>query len=137
MNAAFARELTSLVARDAAKFGAVTPLLAKFTAEPSRLLNAGAIEAIAAKIPPEAKALLVPFFADVRIALANGIAEMYLIGFVLMAAAFVAMWFVREVPLSGKPHLDTPGEIGSEILAEESVQPSEHEPVIVGDVPKE
>ena len=54
-----------------------------------------------------------------------------------MVGAFVAMWFVREVPLTGKPHLDTAAEIGTEILAEESVQPSEHEPVIVGDASKE
>ena len=54
-----------------------------------------------------------------------------------MVGAFVAMWFVREVPLSGKPHLDSAAEIGTEILAEESVQPSEHEPVIVGEVDEE
>ncbi len=137
MNAAFARELTALVARDAAKFGQVAPLLAKLTAEPAKLLNAGELEKLAAQVPPQAKELLVPFFADIRIALANGIAEAYLIGFVLMVGAFVAMWFVREVPLSGKPHLDSAAEIGTEILAEESVQPSEHEPVIVGEADEE
>ena len=46
MNAAFARELTSLVARDAVKFGVAAPLLAKLTAEPAKLLNAGALQAI-------------------------------------------------------------------------------------------
>ena len=49
-----------------------------------------------------------------------------------MVGAFVAMWFVREIPLTGKPHLDTAAEIGTEILAEESVQPSNHEPVVLG-----
>lgn len=133
MNAAFARELTTLVARDAEKFGAVAPLLGKLTAEPAKLLNAGALEAIAKQIPAQAQALLAPFFVDVKLALTTGIAEAFFIGFVLMVGAFVAMWFVREVPLSSKPHLDTAAEIGTEILAEESVQPSQHEPVIVGD----
>ena len=49
MNAAFARELTALVARDADKFGQVAPLLAKLTAEPAKLLNAGALEKLAAR----------------------------------------------------------------------------------------
>jgi hypothetical protein len=49
-----------------------------------------------------------------------------------MALAFVAMWFVREVPLFGKPHLDTVAEIGSELFAEEAVQPPEHEPHTMG-----
>ena len=133
MNAAFARELTTLVTRDADKFGAAAPILAKLTAEPAKLLNADALASIAAKIPPQAQALLVPFFADVKIALANGIATTFAYGFVIMALAFIAMWFVREVPLSGKPHLDTASEVGSEILAEEAVQPSEHEPVVMGD----
>jgi len=133
MNAAFARELSTLVARDADKFGAVAPMLDKLTADPSKLLNAGALEAIAAQLPPQAVALLAPFFADVKVALANGIATTFLWGFVLMVGAFVAMWFVREVPLSGKPRLDSAAEIGSEILAEEAVQPSEHEPIVMGE----
>jgi len=135
MNAAFARELTKLVARDAAKFGDAAPLLGKLTAEPSKLLNANALEAIAKKIPAAAQPLLVPFFADVKLALASGIAEAFLIGFVIMVGAFIAMWFVREVPLSGKPRLDNAADLGTEILAEEAVQPSEHEPVVVGEVP--
>ena len=43
------------------------------------------------------------------------------------------MWFVREVPLADHPHLDSAAEIGAEILAEEAMQPAEHEPVIVGE----
>jgi len=133
MNAAFARELTTLVARDAAKFGDAAALLGKLTAEPSKLLNAGSLERIAKQVPPDAQSLLAPFFYDVKLALASGIAEAFLVGFVIMVGAFVAMWFVREVPLSGKPHLDSAAEIGAELLAEEAVQPSEHEPVIVGE----
>ena len=134
MNAAFARELGALVARDSAKFGSAAALFGKLTAEPSKLLNDGALQRVAAAVPPEARALLTPFFADVKVALANGIAETFLYGFVIMVLAFIAMWFVREVPLTGKPRLDTAAEIGTEILAEEAVQPAEHEPVIVGDL---
>ena len=137
MNAAFARELTALVARDAEKFGSAASILAKLTAEPAKLLNAGALEALKAQVPVDAQALLIPFFVDLKLALATGIAEAFLIGFVLMGGAFVAMWFVREVPLSGRPHLDTAAEVGTEILAEESVQPSDHEPVVVGEKPAE
>ena len=137
MNAAFARELGSLVARDSQKFGSAAGLLQRLTAEPAKLLNAGALERVAAQIPPEAKALLAPFFADVRIALATGIAETFLYAFILMVLAFLAMWFVREVPLSGKPHLDSAAEIGTELLAEEAVQPSDHEPAIMGEVPED
>ena len=133
MNAAFARELTTLVARDAAKFGDAAPLLGKLTVEPSKLLNAGALEAVAKQIPADAQALLVPFFLDVKLALASGIAEAFLVGFMIMVGAFIAMWFVREVPLAGKPHLDSAAEVGTELLAEEAVQPSEHEPVVVGE----
>ena len=135
MNAAFARELTTLVARDAAKFGDAAPLLGKLTAEPAKLLDAGALEAIAKQIPADAQSLLVPFYVDVKLALASGIADAFLVGFVIMVGAFIAMWFVREVPLSGKPHLDNAAEVGTEILAEEAVQPSEHEPVVVGEAP--
>ncbi len=137
MNAAFARELTALVARDAAKFGEVAPMLQKLTAEPSKLLNAGAVEALTAAVPAKAQALLMPFFQDVKIALANSVGETYFIGAILMVGAFVAMWFVREVPLAGRPHLDSAAEIGTELLAEEGVQPAEHEPVIVGEASEE
>ena len=47
--------------------------------------------------------------------------------------AFIAMWFVREVPLVDHVRLDSASEIGTEILAEEAMQPAEHEPVIVGE----
>ena len=133
MNAAFARELTTLVTRDAGKLGAAAPILDKLTADPSKLLDAGALQAISAKIPAQALALLAPFFADVKVALASGIATAFFWGFVLMLGAFAAMWFVREIPLSGKPRLETVAEVGAEILAEEAVQPPEHEPTVMGE----
>lgn len=137
MNAAFGRELTALVASSSDTFGKAAPLFTKLAEEPAKLLNAGALEAVAAKVPVELQPLLDPFFTDVKLALTTGITEAFLWGTVLMALSFVAMLFVVEVPLFSKPHLDTPAEIGAELLAEESVQPSEHEPVVVGDEPEE
>ncbi|MDP2012982.1 MAG: DHA2 family efflux MFS transporter permease subunit, partial [Actinomycetota bacterium] len=133
MNAAFARELGVLLTEQSARFGDAFPLLSKLAEEPGKLLNAGAMERLASTLPAAARPLLQPFFEDVRVALTVGIAEAFLWGSVLMALAFVAMWFVREIPLFAKPHLETPAEIGSELLAEEAVQPSEHEPCAMGE----
>jgi len=133
MNARFARELETLVATNKASFGQSFPLFSKLAEEPAKLLNAGALQAVAAKMPDALKPLLDPFFADVKLALTSGITTAFLWGAVLMAFAFVAMFFVREIPLFAKPHLGTAAEIGAEIMAEESVQPVEHEPVIVGE----
>lgn len=133
MNAAFARELGVLLAEQSAKFGDAFPLLSKLAEEPGRLLNSGAMDRLASSLPAAARPLLQPFFVDVKVALTTGIATAFLWGSVLMALAFVAMWFVREVPLFSKPHLDTAAEIGAELLAEEAVQPGEHEPVVLGE----
>ncbi len=133
MNATFARELGVLLTEQKANFGTAYPMLAKLAEEPGKLLNAGAMQALAASLPPAAKPLLQPFFEDVKVGLTTGIATAFLWGSVLMALAFVAMWFVRETPLFAKPHLDTAAEIGSELFAEEAVQPSEHEPHAMGE----
>jgi EmrB/QacA subfamily drug resistance transporter len=133
MNAAFARELGVLLTEQSAKFGDAFPMLSKLAEEPGKLLNSGAIQAVSASLPAAARPLLQPFFEDVKVALTVGIAEAFLWGSVLMALAFVAMWFVREVPLFAKVHLDTAAEIGSELLAEEAVQPAEHEPRVMGE----
>jgi len=135
MNATFARELGVLLTEQKANFGSAFPTLAKLAEEPGQLLNAGAVQALAATLPPSARPLLTAFFADVKVALTTGIATAFLWGGVLMALAFIAMWFVREIPLFGKVHLGTAAEIGSEIFAEEAVQPSDHEPHVVGEDP--
>lgn len=134
MNARFADELGSLVARDAEKFGAASGLLAKLSAEPSKLLNAGALKMIAAQVPPQARPVLERFFDDVSLALTSGITTAFFWAFVLLALGFVAMWFVREVPLTARVQLDSPAEIGRELLAEEAVQPVEHEPSVFEDL---
>jgi EmrB/QacA subfamily drug resistance transporter len=131
MNAAFARNFENLVTRDQAKFGALAPMLEKLAAEPSKLLNAGAVEMLAAKVPPEAQQLMVAFLADLKIALADAIAETFLIGSGMMVLALVSMLLVREVPLAGKVKADTAADMGSELLAGDSVQPAEHEPELL------
>jgi len=132
MNAAFARNLTELIVRDAAKFGAIQPLLERLASEPSKLLNAGAIEALSAEIPSGAQALLGAFVLDMRLALTDAIGETFLIGSVLMGFAVIAMLFVREVPLAAKvKDPSSLAEMGGELIAAEGVQPAEHEPVLV------
>lgn len=71
---------------------------------------------------------------DLKLALTAGVAEAFLYGAVMLAFALFAMFLVREIPLEGKPHLDTAAEIGTELLVEESVQPAEHEPHVMGAV---
>jgi len=133
MNASYARELGVLLAEQRPLFGSAFPALARVAEDPGQLLNAGALEALAASMPPSARPVLAAFFADVRIALTTGIAEAFLWGGVLMALAFATMWAVREVPLFAKVHLDTAAEIGTELFAEEAVQPAEHEPRVMGE----
>ncbi|HET6350600.1 MAG TPA: MDR family MFS transporter [Coriobacteriia bacterium] len=70
---------------------------------------------------------------DLKFALTAGVTHAFFYGAVLLVVAFFVMFLVREVPLTAKPHLDTAAEIGAEILAEEAVQPSDHEPLVVGD----
>ncbi len=131
MNARFATNLEGLVTRDLAKFGPAGPLLRKLSAEPSALLNTGAAQALAAKIPPQARAVLAGFFQDVKLALAGAISHTFLYGFALMALAFVVMWFVREIPLGGKVRPQTAEEMGAELVLDGGIQPSEHEAVFV------
>ena len=118
--------------------------------DPSNLLNTSVLKnvgdvvaAVSGKLPPAMAAQLKLTEAwdsvtyALKASLTTGVADAFLYGTMLLALAVVAMLFVREVPLSGKPHLDTASEIATEILVEEAVQPAEHEPVIVGDLPAE
>ena len=66
-----------------------------------------------------------------KLALADAIGHTFFYGFVLMALAFVVMWFVREVPLGGKVRPQTAEEMGAELLMDGGIQPAEHEPVFV------
>lgn len=69
---------------------------------------------------------------DLKLALTAGVTHAFLYGAIMLGLAFFAMMLVREVPLAAKPQLDTAAKIGTELLAEEAVQPVEHEPTVVG-----
>jgi len=131
MNAAFARNLANLIAAHGESFGDAGKTLAVLAQEPSALLNAGALQALAASLSPQAQAAFPLFVVDLKTALSAAIGRTFLIGAGMMALAFVAMLFVREVPLAGKVKRQDAAEIGGEIIASEGVQPSEHEPVLV------
>lgn len=132
MNAAFARNLRELLERDAAKLTAMGDRLDALVAEPARLLNEGALDRLAASIPPGAQSAMATFVADLRLALSDAIAETFLIGAVLMGLAFLAMLAVREVPLEATvKDPASPEEIGGELIVASGVQPAEHEPVLV------
>ncbi|MDZ4170265.1 MAG: MDR family MFS transporter [Coriobacteriia bacterium] len=132
MNAAFATNLEALVARDAVKFGALTPALTKLAAEPAKLLNAGAVETISQQMPAGTERIMAVFLVDLQLALSDAIAQTFLIGAGMMLISVVAMVFLREVPLAAKVKAPLSGEeIGGELIVSESVQPAEHEPVLV------
>lgn len=130
MNASFGRELGVLLERHKATFGSAYQLLERLAAEPGKLLNAGAFEAVAAKLPESLRPAMSSFITDVKLALTTGITDAFFWGFALMCIGFVAMLFVKEVPLAPEPRARTAAEIATEILAEEAVQPVEHEPVL-------
>lgn len=131
MNASLASELESLVQAQKAAFGPAFATFAKLAENPAVLLNAGALEAIAAKLPPQMAPLFASFTGDLKLAVSTGIATAFGWGFVMMASAFVAMWFVREVPLAGGPRLGSAAEVGVELLAEEALIPAADEPVVL------
>lgn len=131
MNASLANELSSLVQAQKVNFGAAFSTFAKLAENPSLLLNAGALKAIASKLPAGMLPLFNSFALDLKKAVSVGITDAFFWAFVLMALAFIAMWAVREVPLTGGPQLETASEIGVELLTEEAYIPAADEPVVV------
>ncbi|MCE5202734.1 MAG: MFS transporter, partial [Actinomycetia bacterium] len=130
MNASFGRELGMLLERQKATFGSAYQLLERLAAEPGKLLNAGAFQAVAAQLPESLRPAMSSFITDVKLALTTGITDAFFWGFVLMCIGFAAMLFVKEVSLAPEPRARTAAELATEILAEEAVQPVEHEPVL-------
>jgi len=131
MNASLASELESLVTAQKAAFGPAFETFAKLAENPAVLLNAGALEAIAAKLPPEMAPLFASFTGDLKLAVSTGIATAFMWGFVMLALSFVAMRFVREVPLTSGPRLESAAEVGVELLAEEALIPAADEPAVL------
>jgi hypothetical protein len=95
------------------------------------------VTAAQAKLPAEIAAHLrltdawTLLVMDLKLALTAGVTHAFLYGAVLMSFGVVAMLFVREIPLGGKPHLSTAAEIGTELLAEEAMLPADDEPVLI------
>jgi len=130
LNASFATNLTSLISDHAASFGALAPLFAKVAEKPEALLNSGGMQALTAQVPPAAQALLAAFAGDVKLAYAESIAHTFLMGTLLMAGATIAMFFVREFPLTGQQPATTADAIGRELLAGDAVLAADEEPVV-------
>jgi len=131
LNAAFAKNLQALVAEHASKFGPLASTFAKLAEKPEALLNAGAAEAIMAKMPPQAQTAVTSFMGDVKLALADSIGHTFFIGFLMMLVAFVAMLLVNEIPIAVGAPQATAEEFGRELLAEEAVLPEDSEPDVV------
>jgi MFS family permease len=123
MNAAFAKQFGELITRQAEKFGELGTLLSSLAENPSALLNEGALPRLAASMPPGSEKLMAAFVVDMKLALSSAIAETFLIGSVMTGLAFVAMLFVKEVPLVSRPKLDSVEAIATELGIEESVVP--------------
>lgn len=106
MNASFARELGVLLRRQREVFGEAYPLLERLAQDPGKLLDAGAFQAIAARLPEALRPEVNAFISDVKLALTKGISDAFFWGFVLMSLGLLAMFFVKEVPLvpETKPH---------------------------------
>jgi EmrB/QacA subfamily drug resistance transporter len=132
MNAAFARNLIHLLERDSAKLGGLDPTFERLAADPAKLLNAGALQALTAQLPAGSEAIVATFLLDLRVALADAIGATFLIGAVMMSLAFAAMLAVREVPLAATVKDPASAEeMGGEIIVSSGVQPAEHEPVLI------
>jgi MFS family permease len=131
MNARFATELSSLVTRHSEKFGPLAGKLEELAKDPSALLNSGAMSAIAKAVPPQLKPVLVTFGHDVQTALATSISHTFLYGAVLLAIAFVVMFFLREIPLDARPSASAEA-AAVELFEAEAVQSADAEIALVG-----
>ncbi len=114
--------------------------------DPSTLLNTQVLAAVGRLIGGIEKAMPAAVAAqlgmgeawarlvlDLKIALTAGVTTAFLYGAGLMGLAFIAMWFVREIPITTETHVSTAAEMGAEILIEEAVLPADDEPVLVGE----
>lgn len=92
-----------------------------------------AIEAQISKLPPQAAAqanqAFLEFIAKTKEAFASSVSEVFLISSILMGLAFLASFFLKEIPLRAT-HSVRPGmeEAGVDIALEEGEIPAEDEP---------
>lgn len=130
LNAAFSANLKALVSGHTQSFGVFATLFEKVADKPEALLNSGGMQALAAHLPAGARALLASFAVDVKFAYAESIGHTFLLGFFLMLGATIAMFFVKEYPLTGQQPAMTAEGVGRELLAEDAVLAADEEPVV-------
>ncbi len=103
MKNAFAAELPKLLpAPLQAALAGAGGLKDQLLANPQALAGGAAMRAVQAKFAafgPEGEALFRGFVRAVQEALATGIAKCFVIGVCFAAAAFVVVWFLRQIPL--------------------------------------
>lgn len=133
LNASFTRGFSGRVSEKAAAWGAASDIVKQAARRAPELLNESAYSSVTRALGGVSDEALATFVTAVRGALASAVGTSFAIATVLMGLAWLAFLAVREVPLAMKPSLDTPAEVGTELLAEEAVQPAEHEPTVMGD----
>ena len=142
LNARLARELGSFGSDPSLRpFGDVVPSVHLERADANSLQailtqpGRGLIEARLAQLPPglrtQAEHAFLSYLGRAREAFAASITETFLIAAVLMGAAFVVSFFLKEIPLR-KTHAERPGEsAGMELGVERGVFPAGDEPGVL------
>lgn len=131
LNARLRTELSQLVADQGARLAPLRSRLAEAMQSPERLLNDGALEALAAGLPASAQRAVELFGLDVRLAVGSAITTTFLIAFFSLTGAFVAMLFLPEIELASAPRRDPLEQAGMELFAEEGMGPDTAEPVLI------
>jgi len=97
MNETFARRLS--VYLEEADLRNVPPDVLQGISNPEALLEPGAQEELTRSLGAGGAEVAARLFDAIRLALADATARTFLIGTVLVAAAWVVNWFLREIPL--------------------------------------
>lgn len=84
---------------------------------PQTLFDPQFIEQIKSKVPAKVVGMFTKLFSDLKGALATSIHDVFFAGILVIAAALVLVFFLKEIPLR-KGHKPAPEEIGQEYLAE-------------------
>ena len=92
-----------------------------------------AIEAQLASLPPamqpQAMAAFQTFLLKVKGIFATSVSEVFFISAVVMGLAFIASFFLKEIPLRKGHEISTPEKAGKELAEEEAILPAASEPL--------
>lgn len=131
MNVTLRSSLRQSVAEHTAILEPIAGQLREALMQPERLLNEGALDALAAELPPGSSQAFAVFAADLQGSLAEAISSTFGWAFILLVGAASVMMFMPEIPLSeGHPKRSPAEEAGVELLADETVLPAEHQPEV-------